>query len=72
MSEKVDINQVHDDFNQEYKQIQSLIEDSSTDLIGLKARIIKLQNVIEEVSHLLPSYQQLSYTEVRFDSQPQS
>lgn len=72
MSEKVDINQVHDDFNQEYKQIQSLIEDSSTDLIGLKARIIKLQNVIEEVSHLLPSYQQLSYTEVSFDSQPQS
>lgn len=65
MSEKVDINQLHDEFNQECKHIQSLIDTSSTeDHTELKKKIIQLQNKIEEVSHLLPSYQQLSYTEV--------
>ncbi|CDR47674.1 CYFA0S36e00276g1_1 [Cyberlindnera fabianii] len=57
MTEKFDINEFHDKVISEIKEIDEL-KDIST----RQERALELQSEIESVSHLLPTYQQLSYS----------
>lgn len=58
MARKVDIGEFHTHFNSCIKSIEAIRSQDDK-----REAIARLKREVEEVSHLLPSYQQLSYSE---------